>query len=201
MPGGGIAALVPRGGSAALVSRGSRAALVSCAVAAWLVAAPAAAAPGDQLLDALQAAPNEQSAAMIESRLRQAWIEGTSPAPRLLLGRAERELSDNNPSGAADWYDAALDLDPDCLPALRGRSQARLRLGDPAGALRDLQAALQRQGRDFAALQDLSRLAEARQDWPAALSAWRLLLRTDPHTPGGLRRLRELRRRSEGEAL
>ncbi len=171
------------------------------AIAAWLLAAPAVAAPADQLLDALAAAPNEQSAAMIETRLRQAWVEATSPAPRLLLGRAERELSEGNTTAAADWYDAALDLDPDCLPAWHGRSQARLRLGDPAGALRDLQEALRRQQRDFAAMQDLSRLAEARGDWRGALQAWQLLLRTDPNTPGGTRRTQELRRRMLGEAL
>lgn len=180
--------------------------MVRWAFVAWLLtapasAAPAIAAPADQLLDALAVAPNEQSAAMIESRLRQAWIEGTSPAPRLLLARAERELSEGNNAAAADWYDAALDLDPDCLPAWHGRSKARLRLGDPAGALRDLQEALRLQQRDFAALQDLSLLAEARGDWRAALSAWQLLLRTDPNTPGGARRMQELRRRSLGEAL
>jgi len=166
-----------------------------------LVATAAAAAPADQLLDALAAAPNEQSAAMIESRLRQAWVEAASPAPRLLLGRAEREMADNNASGAADVYDAILDLDPNCLPAWRGRAAARLRLGDPAGALRDLQEALRLERRDFAALKDLSQLAEAQQDFRGALAAWQLLLQTDPKTPGGPRRLQELRRRAFGQAL
>ena len=171
------------------------------AVIACLVANPAAAAPADQLLDALAAAPNEQSAAMIESRLRQAWVEAVSPAPRLLLGRAGREMADGNASGAADVYDSVLDLDPNCLPAWRGRADARLRLGDPAGALRDLREALRIERRDFAAMQDLSRLAEAQQDFRGALAAWQLLLQTDPKTPGGTRRLQELRRRAFGEAL
>lgn len=171
------------------------------AVIACLVVTPVAAAPTDQLLDALAAAPNEQSAAMIESRLRQAWVEATSPAPRLLLSRAEREMADNNAGGAADAYDAILDLDPNCLPAWRGRAGARLRLGDPAGALRDLREALRLERRDFAALKDLSQLAEAQQDFRGAFAAWQLLLQTDPKTPGGTHRLQELRRRAFGEAL
>ena len=90
---------------------------------------------------------------------------------------------------------------PDAEPAWRGRAQARMRLGDSAGALRDLQEALRRESRDFAALQDLSRLAEARQDWRGALSAWQLVLKVDPQTPGGPRRLQDLRRRALGDAL
>ena len=175
--------------------------LMRWAVVACLLATPAAAAPADQLLDALAAAPNEQSAAMIENRLRQAWVEAASPAPRLLLGRAERELADGNAGGALDVYDSILDLDPDCLPAWRGRAEARLRLGDPAGALRDLREAVRRERRDFAALQSLSRLAETQQDWRGALAAWQLLLQSDPKTPGGTRRLQELRRRAFGDAL
>ena len=88
---------------------------------------------------------------------------------------------------------------PTLLDAWRGRAQSRLRLGDPAGAARDLQEALRLEPRNFLAWQDLSRAAEARGDWRGALAAWQKLLEHDPHSPGAADRLRDLRRRAIGE--
>ena len=155
----------------------------------------------DEMLAALAHAPDERTAFALEQQVQAAWIAATSPAPRLLLSRASRELAEGDAGAAADTFEAVLDLVPDCLPAWRGRAQARLRLGDPAGAVRDLQEALRRERRDFVALQDLSRVAEAREDWRGALSAWQLVLQVDPKTPGGQRRLQDLRRRAQGDAL
>ena len=155
----------------------------------------------DTLLTTLATALDERAAFAIEQQVQAAWLAAVSPAPRLLLTRAAKELAEGDASAAADTFDAVLDLTPDAEPAWRGRAQARMRLGDPAGAMRDLQEALRRESRDFAALQDLSRLAEARQDWRGALSAWQLVLKVDPQTPGGQRRLQDLRRRAIGEAL
>ena len=153
----------------------------------------------DGLLAALRAAPSEEAAAALEAQVRTKWIEAASPALRLLLARGTRELSEGSPGEAVDSFDAALDLDPDLLEAWRGRAQGRARLGDAAGAVRDIQELLRREPRSFVALQDLSRMAEARSDWRGALAAHQKLLEVDPHTPGGQARLRDLRRRALGE--
>jgi len=140
----------------------------------------------DGLLAALRAAPNEEVAA-------------ASPALRLLLARGSRELGEGSAGDAVDSFDAALDLDSNLLEAWRGRAQARARLGDAAGAIRDIQELLRREPRSFAALQDLSHMAEARSDWRGALAAHQKLLEVDPRTPGGQARLRDLRRRALGD--
>ena len=173
-------------------------------VALLLAGAAAAQAPSpkaalDSMLSALRAAPSEDAAAALEAQIRTLWTEAATPAVRLLLSRGTRELSENAASDALDSFDAALDLEPDLLDAWRGRAQARLRLGDHAGAIRDVQEVLKREPRNFAALQDLSRIAESRADWRGALAAWQKLLDIDPRTPGGQARLRDLRRRALGE--
>jgi tetratricopeptide (TPR) repeat protein len=161
---------------------------------------PAAAKPTvDGLLNALRAAPTEEAAAAIEAQLRAAWSDAASPAIKLLLSRGRRELSENAATDSFDSFDAALDLDPDVLEAWRGRAAARLHMGDPQGGARDLQEVIRRVPRDFAAWQDLSRLAESRGDWRGAYAAWQKLLEIDPHTPGGQDRLHDLRRRAVGE--
>ena len=161
---------------------------------------PVPASPSDNLLNALRAAPNEAAAAALEAQLRMMWRDAASPALKLLLARGQRELSENAAGEAVDSFDAALDLDPNLLEARRGRAQARLRLGDPAGAIRDIQEALHREPRNFAAWMDLSRIAEARGDWRGALAAWQKMLEITPRSPGAQDRLRDLRRRAEGEA-
>ena len=153
----------------------------------------------DNLLAALRAAPTEDAAAALETQIRGLWRDAASPALKLLLSRGVRELSESTPGDALDSFDAALDLDPDLLDAWRGRAKARLRLGDPGGAVRDLQEALRREPRNFAAWQDLSQVAEARGDYKSALAAWQKMLELDPKSPGAQDRLKDLRRRANGE--
>ena len=171
----------------------------AAAALSLLLLAQAPARPLDSLLNDLRAAPNETAAAALEAQIRGQWRDAASPAIKLLLSRGARELNENNAADAFDSFDAALDLDPTLLDAWRGRAQSRLRLGDPAGAARDLQEALRLEPRNFLAWQDLSRAAEARGDWRGALAAWQKLLEHDPHSPGAADRLRDLRRRAIGE--
>lgn len=179
--------------------RGSRAGVLALLVLA--AAAPAAPArkPADALLDALRAAPDAAAAAAIEGRLRALWLSEVTPAVQLLLVRARRELDAREPRDALEDFDATLDLQPDSPELHRQRAEARFAAGDYPGAVRDIQAAVAREPRDFAAWMDLSRMAQAHGDARGALDAWRRVLELDPRTQDGGRRLDELRRRAFGQ--
>ena len=155
--------------------------------------------PLDQLLSALQVAPSEETAAALEASIRARWTEQASPAVRLLLTRGAREVGEGAAAEALDSFDAALDLEPELAEAWRGRAQARYRLGDTPGAVRDIQETLRREPRHFVALQDLSRMSEGTGDWRGALAAWEQALALNPRMPDGQARLRDLRRRALGE--
>lgn len=161
--------------------------------------APAPKAALDTMLGALRVAPSDAAAEALEGQIRESWSNLASPAVKLLLSRGAREMEEGASGEAVDSFDAALDLEPDLLEAWRGRAQARVRIGDPAGAVRDIQEVLRREPRHFAALQDLSRIAEGRGDWRGALAAWQKALELSPRTPGGKDRLRDLERRAMGE--
>jgi tetratricopeptide (TPR) repeat protein len=120
---------------------------------------------------------------------------------KLLLSRGARELSEHALNDALDSFDAALDLSPDLLEAWRGRAAARRASGDYVGAIKDIGELLKREPRSFVAFQDLSRIAEARNDWKGAYAAWQKVLDISPHTPGGQERLKDLKRRAFGEEL
>ena len=176
------------------------ASLAALASVAW--AAPAKdAAQVDKLLGALQAAPDEAAARVLEARLREAWRKAGSASGLLLLDRAARETRAGSIEAALEDADAVLQLDPDFVEAFVVRGTARLAGGDAAGAVRDTAEALRREPRHLDALMLLSRAAEQRGDSRAAFDAWQRLLEADPKTPDGTARLRDLRRRAVGEKI
>ncbi len=153
----------------------------------------------DRLLGMLKVAPDEQTAAAVETSITAQWLAEATPAAKLLLQHGLGQLGEHQPNEALDDFDAALDLQPELQEGWHGRAMARADLGDITGALRDIAETLKREPRQFKALQDLSRIAEQSHDWRGAYEAWRQALALDPKTPGGTDRLNDLQRRAFGD--
>lgn len=154
----------------------------------------------DSLFENLRTAPDEAAALMIETRIRTIWIEGASPAAVLLLRRGARNLAARTNDEALEDYDAAITLSPGSAEAWHQRAQAYAAMGDTQAAARDLQEALRLEPRHFGALLTLSMLQEERGDTRAALRSMEAVLALNPKMHGGAERLRELRRKAEGDA-
>ncbi len=154
----------------------------------------------DRLFGMLKVAPDESTAGAIEQSIQGQWIAQATPATKLLLMHGLHALSDNQPNDALDDFDAALDLQPDLQEGWHGRAGARAKLGDYAGAERDIEEVMKREPRQFRALQDLSSIAEQRGDWKGAYAAWSRAMELDPKTPGGADRLKDLKRRAFGDS-
>lgn len=154
----------------------------------------------DRLFQALRAAPDEATAGMLEARIRHLWLRQATPAVALLMARGDRDLTNDADDEAIADFDAVLELAPDFAEGYNHRAVARAEAGDYAGAVRDIEAALRHDPRNFSALQALSRIAEQQGNWKGALDAWRKALDIDPRTPGGIGRLERLQKKAEGEA-
>lgn len=154
----------------------------------------------DRAFEALKAAPDDVAARMVEHRIRQLWNQAASPAAGLLLRRGIRNVEAQLPEEALEDFDAALVLDPGFAEAWALRAQAYARAGDPAAAARDLQEALRLEPRHWPSLVTLSTLQEERGDAAAALRSMTAALAINPRLAGGQDRLRELRRKAEGDA-
>jgi tetratricopeptide (TPR) repeat protein len=154
----------------------------------------------NQLLNALKVAPSEEIAAALEAHIRQMWIESGSPAVTLLMGRGLRNIQSGADEEAIQDFDSAIDLAPDLAAAYDRRAAARFAAGDAVGAIKDIEAALQHEERDFTAFEELAQIAQSRNDWSGAYAAWQKVMEIDPKTPGGEARLNDLRRRALGEA-
>lgn len=153
----------------------------------------------DRALDALTQAATDQEAAPLEAKIRQMWMDASSPAVTLLMARGMRALKGGAHADAEQDFQAALALDPDLAEAWHQLAIARFGGGDTAGAIVALDETLRREPRHFAALQSLSRFAEAREDWQGAYAAWQKALEITPKLNGGQERLKDLRRRALGE--
>ncbi|MEO3470457.1 tetratricopeptide repeat protein [Roseomonas sp. CAU 1739] len=154
----------------------------------------------DTLFESLKTAPDEPSALMIETRIRTLWIEAASPAAVLLLRRGARNLAARTNDEALEDFDAAIVLSPTSAEAWLQRGQAYAALGDAPAAARDLQEALRLEPRHFGALVTLSILQEERGDARAALRSMEAALALNPRLRGGAERVRELRRKADGDA-
>jgi tetratricopeptide (TPR) repeat protein len=164
---------------------------------AWAQAAPSPAT--DRMLSALKSAPDEQTAATLEAQIEQSWLSAGTPSVTLLMQRALREAGAGSDRDALDDFDAALDLDPNQAEAWHRKALVHYHMGNVSAAIADIEQTLRLQPRDFAALQTLSRIAEARSDWKGAYAAWQKVLDITPKTPDGQQRLRELRRKAFGQ--
>ena len=153
----------------------------------------------DRLLDALKNAPDEQTAAMLETRLQQVWLHAGSPAVTLLLSRGVRSLEAGQPDDAVESFSDAITLQPDVEEAWHQRALARYHAGDTTGAIHDLEETVRLEPRDFSAFRTLADIAAAREDWKGAYAAWQRVMDLDPKTPGGDERLRLLKRKAVGE--
>jgi tetratricopeptide (TPR) repeat protein len=153
----------------------------------------------DKMLDALRTAPNEQVASALEDKIRQSWLEASTPAVTLLMSRGLRETGSGASDEAASAFSDAIVLDPTLAEAWHQRAIARFRSGDTVGAVHDIQETLKLEPRHFGAWRTLERIAEAREDWKAAYDAWRHVLDIDPRTPNGEDRLKDLKRKAFGD--
>ena len=161
-------------------------------------AAPDKAAP---LFEALKTAPSAQQAQALETQIALYWRAQITPAVQMLLEQASKAMGHQDNTNAIADLDAALDLQPEQADLWRLHAEARFANGDEAGALADLAQALSREPHCFPALADLSRFAEAKDDYPRALEAWQRFLEIDPKAPNGVARLNALERKVSGQPL
>jgi tetratricopeptide (TPR) repeat protein len=153
----------------------------------------------DKMLDALRTAPTEQVASALEEKIRQSWVEASTPAVTLLMSRGLREATAGTPEDAVSVFSDAIVLDPTLAEAWHQRAIARFKTGDAVGAVHDIEETLKLEPRHFGAWRTLERIAEGREDWKAAYDAWSHVLDIDPRTPNGEERLKDLKRRAFGD--
>ena len=154
----------------------------------------------DRAFEALRSAPDAAGASLVEAQIRTLWAQSASASVTLLLRRGARNLEARLPEEALEDFDAAITLQPDFAEAWYLRAQAYAQAGDNAAAARDLQEALRCEPRHWPALLSLATLQDGAGNPMGALRSLEAALAINPRMPGGEERLKEQRRKAEGDA-
>ena len=134
----------------------------------------------DFLFQALKAAPDDQTARLIEGRIWALWLASGSDTADLLMSRARTAIEQNDSELAIQLLDAIIELKPDYIEAWNRRATLYFEKHDYARAMSDIAQVLAREPRHFGALTGLGMILQDIGDNKGALEAFRRALEVDP---------------------
>ena len=157
----------------------------------------------DRRIEALEAqllhAPDPDHADTVALRLAEARMQALSPTTRLMIRRAQRELTDNHAGDALSDASEAIALEPERAILWRERASIQGALGNSDEAVSDLGGALSRDPADVESWAGLSAVAEKTGRYGQAVEAWQRVMQLSPMTRDGAARLRLLKRKAAGD--
>ena len=109
----------------------------------------------DPLFAELKAADNPVSARMVEAKIWSIWSESGSATVDILLERAQAAEASGDKALARSFLDQAVQIMPDYAEAYNRRAVLAFDADDRSAAVADIEAALEREPRHFAALTGL----------------------------------------------
>jgi tetratricopeptide (TPR) repeat protein len=134
----------------------------------------------DFLFQALKAAPDDETARLIEGRIWALWLVSGSDTTDLLMSRARAAIEGNDADLAIQILDAIIELKPDYAEAWNRRATLYFEKHDYGRAMSDIAQVLAREPRHFGALTGLGMILEDIGDDRRALEAFRRALEVDP---------------------
>jgi tetratricopeptide (TPR) repeat protein len=132
------------------------------------------------LFQALKAAPDDETARLIEGRIWALWLASGSDTADLLMSRARTAIEQNDADLAIQLLDAIIELKPDYVEAWNRRATLYFEKHDYGRAMSDIAQVLAREPRHFGALTGLGMILEDTGDDKRALEAFRRALEVDP---------------------
>lgn len=147
-------------------------------------------------LDALYAklkAVNEAEARTVEAEIRRLWSDVGDEEVAAMMAVGASALAAGNYIDAITAFSAAIQRAPALADAYSRRATAHYLMGNHPAAIADLEQALAREPRHFAALVGLGVVRLALDEKKAALSAFERALAINPHMERTRARVAELR--------
>jgi tetratricopeptide (TPR) repeat protein len=133
------------------------------------------------LFEALKAAPDADSAKLVEGRIWALWLASGSDTTDLLMSRVKSAMDNKDNALAIKLLDAVTRLKPDYVEGWNRRATLRFAEKDYGGALADIQQVLGREPRHFGALSGLGVIMQELGEDKLALEAFRRALAVNPN--------------------
>jgi tetratricopeptide (TPR) repeat protein len=135
----------------------------------------------DFLFGALKAAPDQDSARLVEARIWALWLQTPSDTAALLMARAKAAMDAQQLDVALKLLDAVIKMRPDYAEAWNRRATVYYLKNDYRHSLADIEQVLVREPRHFGALAGLGMIMQDIGDEKRALDAFRAALAVNPH--------------------
>ena len=155
----------------------------------------------DFLFQALKAAPDDETARLIEGRIWALWLVSGSDTADLLMSRARAAIEQNDADLAIQLLDAIIELKPDYAEAWNRRATLYFEKHDYGRAMSDIAQVLAREPRHFGALTGLGMILEDVGDDKRALEAFRRALEVDPRLERVPEIVKSLTEKVEGRGI
>ena len=135
----------------------------------------------DFLFEALKAAPDADSAKLVESRIWALWLASGSDTTDLLMSRVKTAIDGKDTTLAIRLLDSVILLRPDYVEAWNRRATLYFTSKDYGKSLADIRQVLAREPRHFGALTGLGVIMQEFGEEKLALEAFRRALAVNPH--------------------
>jgi len=135
----------------------------------------------DFLFEALKAAPDADSAKLVEGRIWALWLASGSDTTDLLMGRVKTAQDGKNSKLAIQLLDAVVEMRPDYIEAWNRRATLHFANKDYGKSVADIRQVLAREPRHFGALTGLGVIMQELGEEKLALEAFRRALAVNPH--------------------
>ena len=155
----------------------------------------------DFLFQALKAAPDDETARLIEGRIWALWLVSGSDTADLLMSRARAAIEQNDADLAIQLLDAIIELKPDYAEAWNRRATLYFEKHDYGRAMSDIARVLALEPRHFGALTGLGMILEDVGDDRRALEAFRRALEVDPRLERVPEIVKSLTEKVEGRGI
>jgi tetratricopeptide (TPR) repeat protein len=133
------------------------------------------------LFEALKAAPDADSAKLVEGRIWALWLASGSDTTDLLMSRVKSAMDNKDTALAIKLLDAVTRLKPDYVEGWNRRATLRFAEKDYGGSLADIREVLGREPRHFGALSGLGVIMQELGEDKLALEAFRRALAVNPN--------------------
>jgi tetratricopeptide (TPR) repeat protein len=133
------------------------------------------------LFEALKAAPDADSAKLVEGRIWALWLASGSDTTDLLMSRVKSAMDNKDNALAIKLLDAVTRLKPDYVEGWNRRATLRFAEKDYGGSLADIREVLGREPRHFGALSGLGVIMQELGEDKLALEAFRRALAVNPN--------------------
>src|SRR5947208_7193804 len=137
----------------------------------------------DFLFEALKAAPDADSAKLVEGRIWALWLASGSDTADLLMGRVKTALDGKDNNLAIELLTAVIGLKPEYIEAWNKRATLYFANKDYSKSLADIRQVLAREPRHFGALSGLGIIMQEFGEDKLALEAFRRAVAVNPHLP------------------